>query len=175
MLLFFFLLPRVKLNSLTRWAVDSLCLNDESADYMLFLNSHHWCPQLAFVMLEFYIINNQAAVSVHWHKCWFAALIKKIFKRGLTVKKLSHVVQRISKVEEERIDVGAASPWVELAQGLIRDQRRTPPQLPSLHTAIGFSLTIQGLIDEPLFVFQPCTFLNLKSQFILSKHKRRRE
>lgn len=35
-------------------------------------------------------------------------------------------------MEEERIDVCAASPWVELAQGLIRDQQRTPPQAPSL-------------------------------------------
>lgn len=78
---------------------------------------------------------------------------------------------------EERIDVCAASPWVELAQGLIRDQQRTPPLPPPplLPTAIGFSFTIQGLIDEPLFVFQPCTFLNLKSQFILGECKRRRE
>lgn len=39
-----------------------------------------------------------------------------------------------------------------------------------LRAAVGFSLFIQGrLIDEPLFVFQPCTFLNLKSQFILGK------
>lgn len=73
------------------------------------------------------------------------------------------------------IDVSAASSWVEPAQGLIRPTTQPPPpQTLLLHTAMGFSLTIQGLIDEPLFVFQPCTFLNLKSQFILGKCKRRR-
>lgn len=102
-------------------------------------------------------------------------LMKKIFKRrGLHLR---NCLKRFKgfEAEEERIDVYAASSWVELAQGLIRDQQHTPPRAPAFHSAIGFSLTIQGLIDEPLSVFQPCTFLNLKSQFILGKHIRRRE
>lgn len=88
--------------------------------------------------------------------------------------------------------------WL-LAQGLIREQQ--PPLHPSplhpsipplLHAAVGFSFFIREkrgrggeggggwgwgggrLIDEPLFVFQPCTFLNLKSQFILGKRRGRR-
>lgn len=90
------------------------------------------------------------------------------------MKKLSQVVQRIWS--------GRGEDWCLRCKPLSRtgpgsNQRpTTQPSTtpPSLHTAIGFSLTIQGLIDEPLFVFQPCTFLNLKSQFILGKCKRRR-
>lgn len=76
---------------------------------------------------------------------------------------------------KKMIDVSAVSPWVEPAQGLIRPATQPPHPHPLLlHTAVGFCLTIQGWIDEPLFVFQPCTFLNLKSQFILGKRKRKR-
>lgn len=99
-----------------------------------------------------------------------ARLIEKIFKRGLTVKKLSQVVQRIWRGRREDWCLR----WKPLSRtGPGSNQR--PTTHPSLHTAIGFSLTIQGLIDEPLFVFQPCTFLNLKSQFILGERERRRE
>lgn len=79
-------------------------------------------------------------------------LMKKIFqRRGLHLR---NCLKRFKEfeAEEERIDVYAASSWVELAQGLIRDQQHTPPRAPAFHSAIGFSLTIQGLIDEPLCI-----------------------
>lgn len=66
----------------------------ESAACILFSNSYYWCIEFVFVKLEFYILNNQAAISVHWHKCWRIWWGKSL-KGGFTVKKLSQVVQRI--------------------------------------------------------------------------------
>ena len=54
------------------------------------------------------------------------------------------------------------------------NQRPTAPKpLPSLSHGHRIYSHYSALIDEPLFVFQPCTFLNLKSPFILGKRKRK--
>lgn len=159
--------------SLSR-SLDSGCIwMMESGAWKLF-HSIYRSPEFSSAKLEFPPINSRPCNK--WSLTHLLPhLMKKIFKkRGLHLRNCLKWFKGF-KVEEERIDVYAASPWVELAQGLIREQQHTPPQTSSFHNATGFSLTIQGLIDEPLFVFQPCTFLNLKSQFILGKHIRRRE
>lgn len=91
-------------------------------------------------------------------------------KTELTVKKLSPAVQRLWR--QKREDWCFARQTLRVA-GPGSNQRPTAPSLPPPPPPSTAAHSYSVLIDEPFFVFQPCTFLNLKSPFILGKRQQR--
>lgn len=79
------------------------------------------------------------------------------------------------EMEEERIDVCAVSLWVELAQGLIRDQQRIPPQLHSLHTATGFSPHYSGADRWASLCISAMHFLKSEKPIHLGRRREQRK